>query len=80
MILIEAFLVFISTICLLIIYKKVALKREIFAHISARSLHANLVARGGGVVFGTLFSLMMFFYLLKDNVTIWQSISFGLCG
>lgn len=80
MILIEAFLVFISTICLLSIYKKVALKREILAHISARSLHANLVARGGGVVFGTLFSLMMFFYLLNDKVTIWQTISFGLCG
>lgn len=80
MILIEAFLVFISTICLLFIYKKVALKREIFAHISARSLHANVVVRGGGVVFGTLFSLMMFFYLLKGNITIWQSFSFGLCG
>ena len=78
--LIEAILFFISTIFLILVYKKVALKKEIFAHISARSLHANLVVRGGGVVFGTLFSLMMFFYLLKDNVTIGQSFSFGLCG
>ena len=78
--LIEAILVFIFTICLIFIYKKVALKKGIFAHISARSLHSNVVVRGGGIIFGTLFSVMMLFYLLKENVQIWQTISFGLCG
>ena len=78
--LIEAILVFISTIYLIYIYKEVALKKGIFAHISARSLHTNVVVRGGGIVFGTLFSVMMLFYLVKGHIEIWQSISFGLCG
>jgi len=78
--LIDAFLVYVSTIYLISIYKKVALKKGIFAHISARSLHTNVVVRGGGIVFGTLFSVMILFYLLKGQVEIWQSISFGLCG
>ena len=78
--LIEAILVLISTICLILLYKKAALKKRIFSHISARSLHANLVVRGGGIVFGALFSLMMLFYLLNENVQIWQTISFGVCG
>jgi len=77
---IEAILVFISTIYLISLYKKAALKKGIFAQISARSLHTNVVVRGGGVVFGSLFSLMMFLYLLKESVQIWQTISFGLCG
>ena len=80
MILIEAILFFISTICLIFVYKKGALKKEIFAHISARSLHANIVVRGGGIVFGSLFSLMMLFYQQKGNVQLWETISFGLCG
>lgn len=78
--LIDAILVFISTICFVGQYKKVALKKGIFAHISDRSLHANVVVRGGGIVFGSLFSLMMLFYLSKGNVQTWQAISFGLCG
>jgi Fuc2NAc and GlcNAc transferase len=78
--LIEAILVFFSTICLIFVYKKLALKKEIFAHISARSLHANIVVRGGGIVFGVLFSLMLLFYQIKGNVQLWQTISFGLCG
>ena len=78
--LIEAILFFISTIFLILLYKKVALKKEIFAHISARSLHANIVVRGGGIVFGALFSLMMLFYQQKGNVQLWETISFGLCG
>ena len=76
--LIEAIIVFISAICLIFLYKKVAITKGIFAHISARSLHANVVVRGGGIVFGILFSLMMYFYLLKENVQVWQTISFGL--
>lgn len=80
MILIEAILFFISTICLIFVYEKGALKKEIFAHISARSLHANIVVRGGGIVFGSLFSLMMLFYQQKGNVQLWETISFGLCG
>ena len=76
----EAFLVFISTIFLIYFYKKVALKKEIFAHISSRSLHANVVVRGGGVIFGTLFFIMMLFYFVKESIQIWQIISFGLCG
>ncbi|NQV78068.1 MAG: hypothetical protein HQ490_06900 [Lutibacter sp.] len=76
----DAIIVLISTIYLLCLYKKVALKKGIFAHISARSLHANVVVRGGGIIFGILFSLMMLFYLFKGNVQTWQIISFGLCG
>jgi Fuc2NAc and GlcNAc transferase len=78
--LIEAIIVFISAVCLIFLYKKVAIKKGIFAHISARSLHAKVVVRGGGIVFGVLFSLMMYFYLLKENVQVWETISFGLCG
>jgi len=78
--LIDALIVLVSTICLIYIYKKVALKKHIFAHISARSLHTYVVVRGGGIVFGTLFSVMMLFYLLKGYVEVWQTISFGLCG
>ena len=78
--LIEAILFFVSTFFLILVYKKVALKKEIFAHISARSLHSNIVVRGGGIVFGTLFSLMMLFYQQKGNVQLWETISFGLCG
>jgi Fuc2NAc and GlcNAc transferase len=80
MILIEAILVFLLTICLIFLFKKVALNKKIFAQISDRSLHQIIVVRGGGVVLGTLFFFMMFFYLLKQNVEAWQTIAFGLYG
>jgi Fuc2NAc and GlcNAc transferase len=78
--LIEAILIFLSTICLIYLFKKVALKKQIFAQISDRSLHEIIVVRGGGVVLGILFFFIMFFYLLKQKVETWQTISMGLCG
>jgi Fuc2NAc and GlcNAc transferase len=77
---IEAILVFISTIFLIFLYKRLALNKKIYAHISERSLHVSLVVRGGGIVFGTLFFFMTLFYFVKGSIQNWQTISFGLCG
>ena len=78
--LIEAILIFLSAICLIYLFNKVALRKKIFAQISDRSLHEIIVVRGGGVVLGILFFFIMFFYLLKQKVETWQTISIGLCG
>jgi len=78
--LIEASLVFITIIWFTYFYRKVALKKRIFAQVSARSLHKNQIVRGGGIVFGTLFFIMMLFYFKKGDIKIWQAVAFGLCG
>ena len=72
--------IFFISILFFILYKKIATKNNIVAKISSRSLHKTSIVRGGGVVFGIFFSFLMFFYLINENVQMWQTISFGLCG
>lgn len=69
-----------STSVITYFYRQFALKRGIIAKISSRSLHDKIIPRGGGIVFGFFFPVLIFGLWLLNDCPTWLMLSVGLGG
>lgn len=63
-----------------LLYRNVALQRGIIAKISSRTLHDRTVARGGGLVFASVFVVGIFVCWLRGGLSAWVMLALGVGG
>jgi Fuc2NAc and GlcNAc transferase len=63
-----------------LLYRNVALQRGIIAKISSRTLHDRTVARGGGLVFASVFAVGIFVSWLRGGLPAWVMLALGVGG
>jgi len=69
-----------ATVAGSLLYRNVALQRGIIAKISSRTLHDRTVARGGGVVFASVFAVAIFLTWLRGGLPTWVMLALGVGG
>lgn len=62
------------------VYTKLPQTKNISSIVSFRSLHSKITLRGGGVVFGNLFSVFIIYYFFIGQIDKIYAITFGICG
>lgn len=63
-----------------LLYRNVALRKGIIAKISSRTLHDRTVARGGGIVFASVFAVGIFVGWLRGGLPGWIMLALGVGG
>jgi Fuc2NAc and GlcNAc transferase len=69
-----------ATVAGSLLYRNVALQRGIIAKISSRTLHDRTVARGGGLVFASVFAVAIFLTWLRGGLPTWVMLALGVGG
>lgn len=73
-------ILFSITVLLTYLYTKFPHTKNITSKVSFRSLHSQNTLRGGGIVFGTLFSVFIIYYFFNGKIDIIFTIIFGIYG
>jgi len=68
------------SIVLTYLYTILPQTKNITSKVSFRSLHFKNTLRGGGIVFGTLFSVFIIYYFFLGEIDKIDAIAFGICG
>lgn len=71
---------FAATLVSLALYRKLAIRRGIVAHMNERTLHETVVPRGGGFAFGSVFALMVIIAWSLDIISTMLMLSLGVGG
>ncbi len=62
------------------LYRKLAIRRGIVAHMNERTLHEAVVPRGGGIAFGSVFALMVIIAWSLGFISTMLMLALGLGG
>jgi Fuc2NAc and GlcNAc transferase len=62
------------------VYRKIALRNQIIAKITFRSLHERIVPRGGGIAFACVYVISVFATWASGDLPTWLMLCLGLGG